>query len=138
MGKYVNSILTNNEQVLHETADHWKIYIPGICLLPVFGLGIPVLVHAWLTGRTNEYAVTNRRVIFKSGIFSRQTFEMSLAQIESVMIRQSFWGRIFGYGAIRLCGTGGSSPDFANLANPLEFKKEIDQAVENRKHNQAG
>lgn len=135
MGKYVESILTNNERVIHETNDHWQIYVPGLCLVPVFGIGIPVLIYEYFRSKNNEYAVTNRRVIFKKGIFSRQTFEMSLRQIESVMIRQSFWGRIFGYGTISLSGTGGTSPVFNSIANPLEFKKEIDQAVESQRGN---
>jgi hypothetical protein len=39
-------------------------------------------------------------------------------------------GRIFGYGAIVVVGTGGTQERFPDIANPLGFRKAVNEATE--------
>ena len=63
--------------------------------------------------------VTDRRVIYKSGLLSRHTIEMNRDKVESVDIDQSLLGRIFGYGTVVVRGTGSSLVLIRNIGDPL-------------------
>ena len=74
---------------------------------------------------TTELVVTDRRVILKRGIFSRQTIEMNRAKVESVDVDQTVMGRIMGYGTVIVRGTGGGLEPIRNIAHPLAFRSHI-------------
>lgn len=120
MGKYVYSNLTSGENVVYEAKLHWIIFI-----LPsaIFTLWIVPLI-AWFS---NEFAITNKRIIIKVGLISRRTLEMNLAKIESVNVHQSVLGRILGYGTITIIGTGGTHEPFSRISMPLDFRKAFQQ-----------
>ncbi len=69
--------------------------------------------------------MTNHRVIYKTGIFSRHTIEMNRTKVESVDVQQSISGRLFGYGTIVVRGTGGSLEPIRNIQDPLTFRSQI-------------
>ena len=82
------------------------------------------LVHLW----TTEIAVTTYRFVYKTGLISRNTKEVSLNNIEEVIFQQSVWGRLFGYGQIILRGTGVGVIELPNIDNPLELRRTIEDA----------
>ena len=61
---------------------------------------------------TDEFVITNKRVIVKKGLIAIWTLEMNLQKIETVNVQQSIPGRIFGYGCLTLIGTGGTREKF--------------------------
>ena len=73
----------------------------------------------------NELAMTNKRVISKKGFIRRDTSELKLSKLETIEIKQSIFGRIFGFGKIICIGTGGSETSIDNIDNPLEFRKKF-------------
>lgn len=87
---------------------------------------VKFLLWLWST----EYAVTTRRVIMKHGLIRRRTFEVLLHQLESVSVAQGLCGRILGYGAFSLSGTGGARQTWSAIAQPLHFKKRIEATLE--------
>jgi len=92
-------------------------------------LGSFPLIKASIERRSAEFAITNKRVIFKEGFVNRRTAEMFLSKIESVGVDQTILGRIFGYGSIVLRGTGGSSEPFHSIDSPLEFRRQIQEQI---------
>lgn len=70
-------------------------------------------------------ALTNKRVIVKTGLASRRTLELLLSRIESVIIEEPAMGRLFGYGTVIIRGTGGTPESFDNIAHPLEFRAQV-------------
>jgi len=77
------------------------------------------LIDRW----TDEFVITNKRIIIKTGLIARKTVEMNLSKIETVNVDQSIFGRIFGYGKITIVGTGGTREWFPNIKNPLKFRR---------------
>ena len=120
MGNYVNNHLIAGEHVEFETTYHWMIFFT---LQSLFTLGIYPLIKM----KSDEFAVTNKRIIVKTGLIARQTLEMNLSKIESVNVDQSIIARIFGYGSIRIIGTGGTKESFPTIRNPLEFRKKFQE-----------
>lgn len=120
MGNYVDNHLIRDEQVEYETRYHWIIFIS---LRSLFSLGILPLIDR----NTDEFAITNRRIIVKTGLISRHTLEMNLSKIESVNVDQTILGRLLGYGTITIIGSGGTRESFPNISNPLEFRKKFQE-----------
>ena len=85
----------------------------------VSGLG------AMIRRSATELAVTDRRVIYKTGIFQRHSMEMNLSKVETVGVNQSILGRILGYGTVIVRGTGGSFEPVAFIGDPLSFRSHI-------------
>ena len=73
-----------------------------------------------------EMIVTNKRVIFKTGIISVHTEELILKEVETTEIEQTFWGRILDFANIYIVGTGHSVVEFAKVKNPIKIKQIID------------
>ena len=99
---------------------------PGWFFLVVAAAAV---IKAWITVSSAEFAVTNRRVILKTGFIHNKTAEMFLSKVESVGVDQTLLGRIFGYGSIELRGTGGSLEPFSNISRPLEFRRQIQEQI---------
>ena len=149
---YVDSNLMNGEVVMHRAKLHKILFLwPGIVALVAFILGLWILVHpqyklmsagiSFLVGIifllspyvqyvTSEYAVTNKRVVVKVGLISRQTLETLLQKIEAISVDQTVVGRMLNYGSITIIGTGGTRETFLNIADPLGFRRAVQEQTD--------
>jgi len=129
--------------VLFQTRQHWiKLVGPmgvGACLLLLcliagiqgesgiawilFLIGAMVMGKSYLQWRVTEYALTNKRIIVKSGILRRTSEEIMVDKVESIAVDQGLWGRQFNYGKLVLRGTGSTFEPFAYVPRPMEFRK---------------
>src|SRR4051812_2512281 len=153
--KYIERVLQPGETVIHAARLHWLVYLIPVVLLiltalcAVFtirsdkpGIAIPLLLIAGLLAPigliaavgavirqiTTELVLTDRRVIYKTGIFRRHTMEMNRSKVETVGIDQSILGRMLNYGTVIVRGTGGSLEPIRNIADPLSFRNHITAA----------
>lgn len=95
-----------------------------LVLMGLLQIGARLLVIA-----TTEMAVTNRRVVFKRGWISRRVEEMRIDYIEGADVGQTIGGRIFGYGVVRIYGTGSETIFFpAYTADPINFRRALESA----------
>jgi len=122
---YIEESLSAEEKVVAVFSQHWitRIWLVIWILLIVT---IPIAIYEWLRLRTIEHGVTNKRVVFKQGIISRHTEEMKLGSIETVEIDQGIWGRILGFGDIKVTGRGISDVVFRRMDDPMEVKRKIE------------
>jgi uncharacterized membrane protein YdbT with pleckstrin-like domain len=116
MGKYVDSSLGPNEQVIHETRFHWIIFFFPSAFFTFW-------LHPLIERPSSEFAITNRRIVIKTGLFRRRTIELNIHQVESVNVDQSILGRMFDYGTVTIVGSGGTREVFANIERPLDFRR---------------
>ena len=151
--RYVRRVLQPGETIVYTTRLHWLIYVRTVLLLIAcvvlagaavstsdnqnisLALGIAAVIfvllalsaglRAFVRRATTELAVTDHRVIYKSGLLSRHTIEMNRDKVESVDVDQSLLGRIFGYGTVIVRGTGGSLEPMRNIGDPLGFRSHI-------------
>ena len=152
MGRYIDDILQPGEKVLYSTNAHWIFYWPAIVAwlvaIAFFILshmvvgGTPTLLclalaaiaaiaalykmlTAWFHRWTTETALTNLRVVHKTGFIKRRTFEMSLDKVESVDVNQSILGRLLNFGDVTILGVGEGKETISTIASPLEFRNFI-------------
>ena len=138
---YVKSILMSKEHVKCETKLHWIIFVNALfaCILvslicaifPFAVVAIPYfIVEAIVVRMTSEFAVTNKRVIIKTGFIRRKALELNLKKVEGVAVNQTVLGRIFGYGKLIVTGTGGTPQYFKNVAAPVRFQQAVDIQID--------
>jgi len=149
--KYVRRVLQPGESIVHVTRLHLVTFLPAMLwfavtlgllitalslggdlriggyALAVFAamFGLTAAVPALIRRVSTELAVTDRRVIYKSGIFARHTLEMNRSKVESVDVDQSLLGRLLGFGTIIVRGTGGSLEPIRMISDPLTFRSHI-------------
>ena len=127
---YIEESLSADERVEGLFKLHWFAWVPMVMWII---LGIPTLGLTWLIAlyeflrlKFLEQGVTNKRVILKRGIISRRTEEMKLASIETVEIDQGIFGRIFGFGTVKITGRGISDFVFKGIDDPMSVKRQIE------------
>ncbi|MES2138947.1 MAG: PH domain-containing protein [Bacteroidota bacterium] len=120
MGNYVNQNLIKDERVEHESTLHWITFCNVGSVLTLF-------IAPLIAMKTSEFAITNKRLIVKTGFLSSKTLEMNLSKIESVNVDQGLLGRILGYGTLKITGSGGTKEVFPKIVNPLEFRKKFQE-----------
>jgi uncharacterized membrane protein YdbT with pleckstrin-like domain len=151
--RYVDSVLQPGEVVRHVASLHWILYAPGALLLIAAGVialarpdasshwlvhgvavivawlcfatGLILIARAWFEWWTTEMAVTDRRVVYKTGFIWRNTVEMHMDKVESVDVRQSILGRILDYGDVEIRGVGVGLERLHWIAQPLELRNHI-------------
>ncbi len=146
---YVQEQLLPGERVQHRGHLHKIIYLgPGafaslmaagavaaivmerpLLALPLLALGALPLLWAHITYTSSEFAVTDKRVIIKVGWIRRRTMETMLGKVEGIGVEQGVPGRLLGFGTITVSGTGGTKEMFANIADPLEFRRQVQAQV---------
>ena len=110
-----------------ERGEAQMIGMVGVALIL---FGNVILALAWVRRNATEMAVTNKRVIIKVGFLTKRTIELFLSKVESVGVEQTLAGRMMGYGSIILRGTGGTNEPFNHVANPLEFRRQVQHQIE--------
>jgi uncharacterized membrane protein YdbT with pleckstrin-like domain len=133
MASYVDSTLLQGETVLYRARiSLWSLahlIFFGVLLLVVV-VGLVLLVIAWIRYRTTEFAVTDRRIIAKTGLVSRSTVELFLDKVEALQVEQSVMGRLLDFGTVTIHGTGATHEPFGNISAPLLLRKNFMQAAD--------
>ena len=154
MGSYVRKTLSEGEQVIACAKFHWiKLLWPIVLLI----VAIWILCHVhkddanlfWmffgsfcliayficrvLEFLSDEVTLTNQRLVVKIGLFSKQTLDLRLSQVESVSADLPFiLSTLFNTGTLLIRGTGGSYLPVPGICNVLKFRKTIQDSLNNK------
>ena len=129
---YVKKALAKGETLRASASLHWLLWLRAWAALIFLGIvlyGLYFFVKEALFLISTEVAVTDRRVIRKTGFLSRHVIDMQLFSVEAVNLDQDFWGRLFGFGRLTVHGTGDDTLTTPMIANPLAFRREIESAM---------
>lgn len=148
---YIDRNLLEGEQVVYRTRLHWLLLLWPvlffICIaLPCawwlangsgnsyawvpLVLGVLILLPAYIKRQSSDFAVTNKRVMMKVGVFHTRSIELLLNKVEAIAVEQSLLGRIFGYGDIVITGSGGTHEPFSYIEAPLEFRRAVQSVTD--------
>lgn len=146
---YVDKNLMGKEAVIFQGRLHWNVYIfpvffaalsmypliwalsdnyyyPALALLAV---DVILFLHPLMKTKTSEFAVTDKRIIMKVGIFEVKTLEMFLNKVENIGVNQTIPGRVLNYGEVVITGSGGTKEVFGNIARPYQFRKSVQEQI---------
>jgi uncharacterized membrane protein YdbT with pleckstrin-like domain len=148
---YIDGNLLAGEKVVYRTRLHWLLFMTPVLftafvLLPVawllakgtwshfawipIALGLLILLATFIKRQSSDFAVTNKRVMMKVGVFNTRSVELVLNKIEAIAVNQSFMGRIFGYGDIVVTGSGGTKEAFSHIQGPLAFRRAVQSVTD--------
>jgi uncharacterized membrane protein YdbT with pleckstrin-like domain len=141
---YPDDLLVEDEQVVVHRHPHWKmLVVPVVVLLLVVGvasfLAAVVSAQSWapwawlglaaaglaLVGRftvypvvrwrTTHFVVTDRRVLVREGVLTRQGMDIPLRRISSVQFRQGLLERMLGAGTLVVESDSDESLEFDDV-----------------------
>ena len=107
-----------------DTNREWLV----LAALLLFAFGAVVFFRMMIRKWTTELGITSHRFVKKTGLISLRTDEIALPNIEGVKVTQGFWGRIWGYGRLRIEGTGMDAVTLPTIADPIGFRRAIETA----------
>jgi len=151
---YAEGLLSTGERIVHREKQHWFVFIWGAryTILAIVIAGIAAVVQTnlsspwrdilgWvaailfvggllLLGWTilryinQEYVLTNRRVIQVEGVLNKKVTDSSLEKVNDVVLTQSVFGRMFGFGDLEILTASESGISrFRMLVEPVRFKR---------------
>jgi uncharacterized membrane protein YdbT with pleckstrin-like domain len=148
---YLDDHLLAGERIVYRARLHWSIFLASLTAIVLgIALGIILSIYApayWYAGAalvgigfliaigpairyaSSEFAVTDKRVVAKLGFIERESLETLLSKIEAIGVDQGILGRMLGFGTITITGTGGTEESFPRIAEPLEFRRQIQSQV---------
>jgi uncharacterized membrane protein YdbT with pleckstrin-like domain len=96
-----------------------------ICLLIAIGEEL----KAGARSLTTEFALTDKRIIAKTGLLQRHSLEIVLPKVESIRVIQPLIGRLLDYGTIVVVGTGGTAERFRFISHPHILRKRVNASL---------
>jgi uncharacterized membrane protein YdbT with pleckstrin-like domain len=151
---YVEKNLIPGETLVYETGVHWSVlFWPFVLGIAAIAGGVAFFFWQTFAGRiemgtllifaaivflgysiakrsATEIAVTNRRVIIKTGMAARRSLEIMLPKVESIGVEESVLGRMLGFGTVMIHGTGGTPEPFKKIAHPSEFRQQVQTQID--------
>ncbi len=133
MGKYVEANLNVKESIMKSAQLH-PLQLVGAWIWGILGfwlLLIPTINAIKVTIRylNTELAVTNKRVIGKAGFINSAALDAPLNKVQNVTVSSGLFGKIFGYGNIKV-ETAGSGLVFYGIKEADVFKKFLMNQIE--------
>lgn len=128
---YIEQSLGQGERLVARAQFHWWYSVKAILALIFLGwliIGIVIFALMMIRKFTTEIGVTTHRFVQKQGWLTLKTSEVALPNIEGVSVTQTFWGRLLGYGHLRIEGTGMDHVDLPDIADPIAFRAAIETA----------
>ena len=128
---YIEQSLGSGEKLVAKAEFHWWYTLKAVLalvFLGIFIIGIVIFFQMMIRKWTTEIGVTTHRFVEKTGLFSLNTNEIALTNIEGVRVFQTFWGRLLGYGRLRIEGTGVDAINLPDIADPVAFRAAIESA----------
>jgi len=117
---YISRHLGGNETIHYMVHHHWIIFFSWRSLITLLIYPISKILFY-------EFAITNKRIIVKTGVLQIRTVELSIEKIETINAEQPILGRILRYGDIIIVGAGGTIEKYQRVANPIRFRKKFQE-----------
>ncbi len=99
----------------------------GIIGLILLVAAAGTLAYGIAKRNATEMAVTNKRVLIKTGLASRRTLDVMLSRVESIGVEETVIGRLLSYGTVVVRGTGGTPEAFVLIDHPQEFRRAVQE-----------
>jgi hypothetical protein len=98
----------------------------SISALVIILLGVAFFIYRWWHWRTDEYVITNRRLLKVTGIINKRSADSNLEKINDAVLEVNLIGRILDYGDLDILTAAEVSVDrYRMLRHAKTFKKEM-------------
>jgi uncharacterized membrane protein YdbT with pleckstrin-like domain len=133
----IDNHIQKDENILFAGNPAWIGYFWGfvLALFTIWTIIIPIiiLVIIYLNRTSTIYAITNKRVIGRTGFISEDFKSSTFKHITSLRVKQGLIGKLFNFGNIIVDTSGsGLGVEFIwrYVNNPVNVKNEIEKHIE--------
>ncbi len=133
----IDNHIQKDENIIFTGSPAWIGYFWFfvIALITIYTIIIPIIVVGiiYLTKSSTIYAITNKRVIGRSGIISEDFKSSTFKHITSLRVKQGIIGKLFNFGNITIDTSGsGLGVEFIwrYVNNPVQVKNEIEKHID--------
>ena len=102
-------------------------------LIPDAVIFASILLVTWVAYSKSEITLTNKRLIFRTGLWSRVSGELPLENVESIFIVEPLIWRLCGYGTVAVTSIGGRTFPLRYIGSPQSFHATLQNGVTNAK-----
>jgi uncharacterized membrane protein YdbT with pleckstrin-like domain len=116
--------------VLIYLGSRFSVYIMGGALICV-----AKMLYDWCYTNTALYILTNQRIIHRSGVLDKTTFEIELYRVKDALLFEPLFLRFFSLGNIKLSSSQKSTHNFMieAVAHSTSLRETIRKLVEKRR-----
>ena len=146
MIKKIESLLTENEEIVLNARIHWFAMV-----FPAVLLFIALLVGAffhWLIGLIilfltlypaynasihycmTNLILTNKKVMYRNGFLSRDWVKLRYERVENSYLEEPIVGRYLGYSTVRISGTGAGKISVPYVSKGDQYVKMLESQLE--------
>lgn len=101
----------------------------GLLTLALLVYGLVMLIYSYMRWTTDEFVLTNRRVMQVTGIVNKTSRDSSLEKINDAVLTQSMFGRMFGFGDLDILTASEAGIDrMRMLVDAAGFKRSMIEA----------
>jgi len=133
----IDNHIQKDENIIYTGSPEWIGYFWGFvfAIITIWTIIIPIIVIGiiYLLKSSTKYAITNKRVMRRSGIISDDVKSSTFKHITSLRVKQGIFGKLFNFGNIGIDTSGsGSGFEFIWLFvnDPVQVKNEIEKHIE--------
>jgi len=126
--------LDKDEEIIWSGQPRIQSIAPALIVgvpLSVVGLGILIIIGAYLHIKNTDFVVTNQGLYKKTGVVSRSVQKIGFGKVQNISFSQSALGNYFGYGNVEISTAGGSGVEmrFNAINEPKEVQELINQQI---------
>lgn len=124
-----------DEEIVWSGKPRVKSIIPavifGIPLIAAGGIGLLVIIGAYLSVKHTDFVVTSDSLYRKKGVLSRSVKKIDFDKVQNISFSQGIFGKKFDYGTIEISTAGGSGVEmrFRSIRNPREVQNKINDLI---------
>lgn len=141
---YVDQNLLPNERVIQRAELHPAAFVvpaiplvAGVLMMLNGGFGAMIggllaliglfrIVPVVLAHFTHEMALTNMRIIGKSGLLGNDSLDVVLPAVSGIVVNQNIFGKLLNYGYVEVRSAGaGEQQGFNYIKEPQKFRNAV-------------
>lgn len=130
----LQSVLKDGLADLREVASHITVVVVLIAVGALLALVVFVVLVAWVVWRFQSFAVVDSGIHKRSGIILKSHTHMRWDRVQTVEVEQRLFGRIFGFGSVKVEAAGsepGIELGLLTMADCAALRKEILRGLAN-------
>ena len=99
-------------------------FIGSIILIPIYGIGLIILLSWWLECKRTKLTITNKKTTLRTGLLSKNTNEVYHSDVRNIRVSQGPLQRMLGVGKIGISSAGQSDFEIevGGIQNPEKVK----------------
>lgn len=132
MAKYAERNLYEGEYIVEKAArDIWGLFgrwVMGVLFCWLLFIPTIIAIKETIIFTHTEIVLTNRRLVYKQGVFHTKSKDVPLLKIQGVYVDIGFWGRVFNVGTLYIDTEYGTIK--LKLQDADEFKTTVIGAID--------